>query len=460
VSTISSGSSQSLFNLVVLIASMAGSLVAVFGILIAFLEGKLDLRSVRGAPVAKGDVIRYHSERTEDLEQRAEELQRDNEQQKLQIGHLMKTIDLLAKVAVPTDSAAAGAQHDLHGELYRQLALMTASSTPDLGSNSKLAAISTPDSGSDSKSAIAAAPSVYAYAAPPPRHNQNDSSGSSQEDSLRSRRWSTDEGWTGCPISNIDAAGGVAATMVEMTQVGAPLATAAAAIDEQHAGAEKHSHDDAASSFAVHSASTVDSSLVGITVHAHTDAAAPSVRSNDSLPIVASAHTHVDVDVAVDVSAHEQQQLAVAEPRADSDSVLVINTATEAGNTDSALQHTHDSASVSLESVRSHPIAPVMPSVDAVAHSVHNEHQPEAPATGSAVVVSAAEPVPVAAVAAAVSIEQTFVEASAPPSPPPPPLMRKATMPSQGLSSQRPPPPPPLGRRATSVGIPPPTPPQ
>lgn len=101
---------------------MAGSLVAVFGGLLAFLEDQLDLRSVRGAPRVSGDVIRYHSERTEDLEQRAEELERDSEEQKLEFRHLrqqQKTIRLLARMTASPGDAA------LRGELNRELELLT-----------------------------------------------------------------------------------------------------------------------------------------------------------------------------------------------------------------------------------------------------------------------------------------------------------------------------------------------
>jgi hypothetical protein len=202
----SSGSSQSLFNLLVLIASMAGSLVAVFGGLLAFLEGQLNLRSVRGAPQVKGDVIRFHSERTEELERDSYQQKLEIQQQKLdfenKIDRLMKTISLLAQVAAPTKSVPAGVQNDLHEELYRQLALMTAQTTPDSGSTS----------------AIDAPSSVHAYAAPPHPHQTRPH----EEISLPTRDWSSDEGWVVNRLSHAGVASGGAASpsaMVELTQL-------------------------------------------------------------------------------------------------------------------------------------------------------------------------------------------------------------------------------------------------
>jgi hypothetical protein len=199
----SSGSSQSLFNLLVLIASMAGSLVAVFGGLLAFLEGQLNLRSVRGAPQVKGDVIRFHSERTEELERDSYQQKLEIQQQKLdfenKIDRLVKAISLLAQVAAPTK---AGVQNDLQGELYRQLALMTVQTTPDSGSTSD----------------IDAPLSAHAYAAPPHPHQTRPH----EEISLPTRDWSSDEGWVVNRLSYADVASGGAestSAVAEFTQL-------------------------------------------------------------------------------------------------------------------------------------------------------------------------------------------------------------------------------------------------
>jgi hypothetical protein len=255
VSTISTGSSQSLFNLVVLTASMAGSLVAVFGGLLAFLEGKLDLRSVRGAPVAKGDVIRYHSERTDDLEQRAEEQKREILQQKHQNGlqkneieRLKKTIRLLAQITTPSGDI------DLRDQLDRELNLLTAlpvdsyysGTLPDL----------TADAAQDS------------HVASPP-HCDHHADGV-DEDSLRARRWSEDAGWVGCPVGAISADGGngdavESAAGVEMAQIAVPISHHSHA---QPTGAATYAF--AESTLVSHSshATNVADTMVGITVHA------------------------------------------------------------------------------------------------------------------------------------------------------------------------------------------------
>jgi hypothetical protein len=260
----SSGTTQSLTNLLVLIASMAGSLVAVFGGLLAFLEGKLDLRSVRGAPVAKGDVIRYHSERTEDLEQRAEELERDVEEQKRdaeeqkrkieQQNHkieqqknenerLKKTIRLLAQIT----SSFGGI--DLRDELDRELDSLTAMPVD-----------------SDYAGTLPAAHDQDSHVAPPPDHKHN--ADGVDEDSLRARRWSEDAGWVGCPVSANSANGGdgdagESAADVEMTQIAVPMPH-----HSQPAGAETYPFAESALISHANNETNVTNTMVGITVHA------------------------------------------------------------------------------------------------------------------------------------------------------------------------------------------------
>ena len=58
----------SYINLIVLIASLASSVVAVFGLLISVLETKLEITSVWGAPVGDSDVVIPWSERVESIE--------------------------------------------------------------------------------------------------------------------------------------------------------------------------------------------------------------------------------------------------------------------------------------------------------------------------------------------------------------------------------------------------------
>ncbi len=245
---------------------MAGSLVAVFGGLLAFLEGKLDLRSVRGAPVAKGDVIRYHSERTEDLEQIAEELQRDAEEQKRdaeeqkrkieQQNHkieqqrhenerLKKTIRLLAQITTSSGDI------DLRDELDRELDLLTALPVD-----------------SDYAGTLPAAHDQDSHVAPPPDHNHN--AGGVGEDSLRARRWSEDAGWVGCPVGAISANGGngdavESAAVVEMAQIAVPMPHHSHA---QQAGAATYAFIESAMVSHSSHATNVADSMVGITVHA------------------------------------------------------------------------------------------------------------------------------------------------------------------------------------------------
>jgi hypothetical protein len=185
----SSGSTASLFNLLVLIASMAGSLVAVFGGLLAFLEGQLEMRSVHGAPLAKNDVIRYHSERTEELE--------------CEVAQLKKTISLLAQIASPTlaDSDFALSGIDLHGELRRQLAFLVHSGTPSDSSNISKISIQT---------------TLHQNTALPDHDHTT-----SKDSSLRSRRWSKDEGWVGCHVGDAAVDVGNVAAAVEMTRIAA-----------------------------------------------------------------------------------------------------------------------------------------------------------------------------------------------------------------------------------------------
>ncbi len=210
----SSGSAPSLFNLLVLIASMTGTLVAVFGGLLAFLEGQLNLRSVNGAPVAKGDVIRYHSERTEELErdnaqqkQRTEDLERDNAQQKQRTAllekHLKKTMLLLSRITSATGSSTAGDHgDDLSGDFDREFNLLAIS-------------FATPDS-----NLISATPSVVQ--ASTDSHVEN--ADPDRSSSLQTRRWSKDDGWVGCPVGEInvdigDTVASSSACTVEMTQM-------------------------------------------------------------------------------------------------------------------------------------------------------------------------------------------------------------------------------------------------
>ena len=273
--TISTGSTTSLSNLVVLIASMAGSLVAVFGGLLAFLEGKLDLRSVNGAPHAKGDVIRYHSERTEQLELNDEHQRLEIGHQKSEIAQLKKTISLLAQIASPkhTDSTSiARSDTDLYGELHRQLALITtARATPD----------------SNTMSSINAQPSV------PSRHDH----ANFDDGSLRSRRWSKDEGWVGCHVGEAAVDGLTAA--VEMTRVA----------DRNH---DENQH-------------TATSAIAEDAHAVSTSAAEPAHINSYSVNSRAVADVHVDVDPHP-VHAHTTGDVAIASPSISARVTIVAST--------------------------------------------------------------------------------------------------------------------------------------
>lgn len=248
---------------------MAGSLVAVFGGLLAFLEGKLDLRSVRGAPLAKGDVIRYHSERTEDLEQRAEEVEqrakelerdaeeqkRESRQQKRQIEQqknenerLKKTIRLLAQITTSSSDI------DLRDELDRELDLLAA-----LPVDSDYA-------GTLPESTAGIAHDHDSHAAQPPDHDHYNAVGV-EEDSLRARRWSEDAGWVGCPVGAINANGGGdaihPAAAIEMTQIAVPMPH-----HSQPAGAVTCPFTASALVSHTNNATNVADTMVGITVHA------------------------------------------------------------------------------------------------------------------------------------------------------------------------------------------------
>jgi hypothetical protein len=67
------GTIASIFNVIVLVASLSGSVIAVFGILVATLEEKLNINSVHGAPVDEKDLVTYYSTRTEELEKEVQE---------------------------------------------------------------------------------------------------------------------------------------------------------------------------------------------------------------------------------------------------------------------------------------------------------------------------------------------------------------------------------------------------
>jgi hypothetical protein len=69
------GTIASIFNVIVLVASLSGSVIAVFGILVATLEDKLNINSVHGAPVDEKDLVTYYSTRTEELEKKVEAME-------------------------------------------------------------------------------------------------------------------------------------------------------------------------------------------------------------------------------------------------------------------------------------------------------------------------------------------------------------------------------------------------
>ena len=73
------GTIASVFNVIILVASLYGSVVAVFAVLVSTLEDKLGINSVNGAPLGEKDVVTYYSTRTEKLEQEVEEL-KENQQ--------------------------------------------------------------------------------------------------------------------------------------------------------------------------------------------------------------------------------------------------------------------------------------------------------------------------------------------------------------------------------------------
>ncbi len=235
---------------------MAGSLVAVFGGLLAFLEGKLDLRSVRGAPQAKGDVIRYHSERTDELE-------RDNEQQKIEIGEhkreidqLKQTIGLLARITT-TDSSVAHSDLDLHGQLRRQLELLTSTwTTPD--SNAILT--------------IAAQSSLHQHSAAPQNNSRPHEDGS-----LPSRNWSTDEGWVANPLGLATAP-----TMVELTQVVVPTGRALNSNETLGDASAYPPRDSSANSSESKLMDAQDTSMIDITVHDRHVHVRPVARANNN----------------------------------------------------------------------------------------------------------------------------------------------------------------------------------
>ncbi len=73
--TNSIGTIASIFNVIVLVASLFGSVIAVFAALLSMLEDKLGIKSVHGAPLDEKDVITYYSTRTEELERKFKELE-------------------------------------------------------------------------------------------------------------------------------------------------------------------------------------------------------------------------------------------------------------------------------------------------------------------------------------------------------------------------------------------------
>ena len=203
---------------------MAGSLVAVFGGLLAFLEGQLDLRSVNGAPQMAGDVIRYHSERTEDLEQRAEELERDaqeqklrNRQQKLENERLKKTIRLLARISAGAGAAGGGGKTELRDELDRELALLETLDTRVTPSSQ-----SSPDAQHD------------------------------------------DEGWVGRTINVPAATGSEASAAMEMSPVAAHATSGTRKKKQAAGGAAANAHVDSAKDASKAVSASAADTLIGI----------------------------------------------------------------------------------------------------------------------------------------------------------------------------------------------------
>ena len=217
---------------------MAGSLVAVFGGLLAFLEGKLELRSVRGAPQAKGDVIRYYSERTEDLECDVEQQKLQMDRQQLQIGqqereiyHLKQTIRVLAQIS----RSSTGAARD--SELDDQLAAMLSDTAAPAPVQAELVAVA-----------------------------GSSGDGDDQGSQLRARRWSKDAGWVGCATNVGTEATTVA---VEMTQTVTGPAMATRDDNTQSVSAVTYPYVDSSTSiFSQTGPSNVSDTMIGIEVHA------------------------------------------------------------------------------------------------------------------------------------------------------------------------------------------------
>jgi hypothetical protein len=318
-----------IFNVIVLIGSLIGSVIVGFTVIMQTLEEYCRISTdepnkdaITPSDDATADEIMGSMELVGKGKPSTQELgQAERESLQREIGDLKDTIRLLARITKSIGTPNSGDGADLHNELDRQLASMTAA--PQTYAYDPNAAVAIAVARQTSSTASDPNP------APPASARDNTYSG---DGSLRSRRWSAVDGWVGCHVGDEDGPSNVisaAAVAVEMTQIAVParesqqlnvehssVATTAAA-EVTHATASTHNQQHVQAAMAQSKMPAADAAelthvavVTGDQQHAHSDITFASESASKHVQVAASTVNNVDAVIGITPVAVEREVMA------------------------------------------------------------------------------------------------------------------------------------------------------